>query len=101
MKKQFVIALNSTTEEQEKMFLEYIKSNGFGWWHWIDNFWLVVDTQDKLSAEKLRDDLENIFPKVRKLVIEIFSESSTWAGYGPNGEQRNMFNWLHNTWKEG
>lgn len=96
MKKRYIVGINSMTEEQEKAFLEYISSNEFAWWHWINNLWLIVDRSGKLTAEKLRNDLLEIAPDERNLVIE--AGGNDCYGFGPKGEKRNMFKWLNNTW---
>ena len=96
MKKRFVVAIDSMNKELDNKLLEYIKDNGFGWWHWIDNVWLLTTYKLDVSAVSIRNDLGYIIPN-RKIVIEVH-KSSAWAGYGPNTEEKNMFDWLHNTW---
>ncbi|MGO9145538.1 MAG: hypothetical protein ACLQDF_04145 [Desulfomonilia bacterium] len=98
MKKRFVVALDTSTEEQNDKFIEYIKENEMGWWHWISNFWLLTDTNDKVTAEKLRDDLLTIYPGVTQLVLEFRKDNDTWSGFGPKSDTRNMYEWLHNNW---
>jgi len=101
MKKRFVFALGKISEDQEKAIVDYLNSHSLGWWHWIDNFWMVIDTHGAIgSAGKLRDHLSEIVPEPYKLVIEITGDPNFWAGFGPNSEHRNMFDWLQNTWKE-
>lgn len=99
MKKRFVVALNSNTKEQNDVFKEYIKANGYGWWYWIDGFWLLTDRNGNLTAKKLREDLGEIYPGVRLLVLELRSGDDTWSGHGPKQEGRNMFAWLRRNWK--
>lgn len=98
MKKRFVVALDSHTAAQDKLFKDYIAKGGYGWWYWINGFWLLVDTSGKLNAEKLRVDLGEIYPAVRLMVLEITGQSDTWAGFGPSGEEKNMFTWLRQHW---
>jgi hypothetical protein len=98
MKKRFVVALNSNTEEQNKKFKEYIKKNGYGWWYWIDGFWLLTDSKGKLTASKLRTDMDEFYPGVRRLVLEMRDGDDTWSGFGPKKDGKNMFDWLHHNW---
>lgn len=97
MKKRFVVGIDTITEEQEKAFLEYLKTNSLAFWHWIDNFWLIVDRSEKFTAKKLRGEIKKLIPSERLLVIEVKGRGR-WSGFGPKTEKRNMFNWLHNTW---
>jgi hypothetical protein len=96
--KRFIISLDKTTNSQEKEFIEYIKENRYGWWHWLSHTWLIVDSRDYLNAAKLRDKLDEIFPSVYNLVIELRSKDDTWSGFGPTSEEKNMFNWLEKNW---
>lgn len=98
MKKRFVVALDSHTGAQDVKFKEYVKNAGYGWWYWIDGFWLVVDATGSQSAQKFREDLSVIYPGVTLMVIEINGNNDTWAGFGPNGEDKNMFTWLKENW---
>lgn len=98
MSKRFIVGVDSSTEEQDKAFLSFVKSHGLGWWHWLENFWLITDSSDQLTASDIRDELGKTYPGVHKLVIELSDSGDTWSGYGPKSEKRNMFNWLNETW---
>lgn len=98
MKKRFVVALDSYTDIQNNEFKSYIKDNGYGWWHWINGFWLLVDNTGDLTAKKLRDDLAVIYPGVHKLILELRGDDDTWSGFGPKTENKDMFSWLKKNW---
>lgn len=99
MRKRFVIALDSGTKAQNDQLLEYITSGGYGWWSWINGFWLLVDPAGKLDANKLRVDLGNIYPSVKMLILEIHGNADGWSGFGPNGDgDKSMFTWLKENW---
>lgn len=98
MKKRFAVALDSYTDVQNKEFKAYIKDNGYGWWHWINGFWLLVDSTGELTAKKLRDDLGVIYPGVHKLILELNGDDDTWSGYGPRTGDKDMFSWLNKNW---
>jgi len=98
MKKRFVIALDSHTKAQDDAFKEYISNKKYGWWYWIDGFWLLVDSSGELTANKLRTDLGEIYPGVHKLVLELHGNGDKWSGFGPNSETKNMFSWLKKNW---
>lgn len=100
MKKRFIIALDSSTDEQDKKHVAFIKENGLGWWHWITNTWMIVDNSGKFDAKKLRAELRKIYPGVNMMVFELSEEGDTWAGFGPNTEKNNMFSWIKRNWKK-
>lgn len=96
MTRRFVILTNELSREQEERFLAYFKDKGYGWWHWLDNAWLIAMVDKTIEVGDLRDKLNEIAPSVHKLVMEVSPVS--WSGYGPSGEERNMFDWLHRNW---
>lgn len=100
MRKRYIVALDSHTKEQNQKFKDFINENSLGWWYWINGFWLLTDPKGAFTARQLRDKLGIIYPEVRKLIIELRGspDDDTWSGYGPNTENKNMFNWLITTW---
>ncbi|MBG0624982.1 hypothetical protein I4P27_11140 [Enterobacter roggenkampii] len=98
MRRKFAVALDSSTVEQNKKLKEFIEENGLGWWHWINNFWLLTDAKGNFSAQSLREKLNEIYPGVHLLVISLDKDGESWSGYGPKNETKNMFNWLKDTW---
>jgi len=100
MSKRYIVGLDSSTEEQDDAFLQFINDNGLGWWHWLNNFWLITDSSGKFSAGEIRDELNESHPSVEKLVIELSDSGDTWSGFGPKSEDQNMFTWLRKTWSK-
>ena len=98
MSKRFIVAINSSTPQQDLAFKEYARVKGIGWWHWLNNVWLLYTYSDDLTATQLRDDLGEIYPNIRKLVLELSEGSDTWAGFGPTGAGRSMFAWIRENW---
>lgn len=98
MSKRFIVAIDRSNQEQNKAFLDYIQSQNLGWWHWIENFWLLVDTNNKLTAAAIRDKLDELYPSITNMVIELSASWDTWAGFGPSTKERDMFQWLKDTW---
>lgn len=99
MTKRYAVALANTTKDQDDEFLNYIKDNGMSWWRYVGNFWLLIDHKENKSIYEIRDDIQKILPGVHHIVLDITgAEHGEWAGYGPNKEPNNMFQWLHDTW---
>lgn len=99
MKKRFVVALASSTSQQNEAFKDYIRANRIGWWHWLPNVWLLSNPSGSLSAPKIRDELKTVYPGVHVLVVELSDSGDTWSGFGPTTEGKHMFKWLHDNWK--
>jgi hypothetical protein len=97
MKNRLVMGVDALTKEQEKEFVEYLRGRKCGWWHWIDNFWLITTTASDFLPSEIRDELVRIAPEVRVLVLNI-NDPKIWMGQGPQSEERNMFTWLQKTW---
>ncbi len=94
--RRFVVAAENLRVHE---FAGYLDSNGFGWWHWIDNFWLItVQNKVEISAEILQGKVNEFSDSPRCMVIEI-QGAHTWSGHGPKSSDggSNMFDWLSNT----
>jgi hypothetical protein len=100
MKKRFVIAVNSANAAQQEALVQFFKDQKVGWWHWLSNLWLVTDSRGQLSAASIRGTLKQILPGVHTVVLELNDEGDTWAGFGPNTENKSMFKWLKDHWKK-
>lgn len=100
MSKRYIVALDSSTNEQNYALQDFIKENSLGWWYWIKTFWLIIDSKEKFSASDIRDVLNRTHPKVDCLVIELNEHGDTWAGYGPATEEKNMFKWIKKNWEK-
>ncbi len=98
MKRRFVVTVNGLTKDQERSFIEHIRELGLAWWHWIDNFWLLVDRHDKTNVTELRDALKRFRGPSDAWFLK-FPEDVTWAGLGPKTEDSDMFKWIRSTWK--
>ena|SRR6266851_1585538 len=96
MTKWLVVSTQSITDEQEKAFIEYVRSKHMSWWHWTPNFWLVTGS-DPPSCGEIRDKLHELAPGQHTIVIEV--TPVTWAGFGPSSDKRNMFAWFDRNWK--
>lgn len=98
MKKRYIVCLGNSIKVQDEAFIAYIKEYGLGWWHWLSNVWLIVDSNGKLSAREIRDKLRLIYPGEHTIVLELSENGDTWSGFGPKSEERNMFEWLKTNW---
>lgn len=98
MKKRFVVAANPTTTDQDKVFQEWLSSQGLGWWHWLNETWLVSDPNGVQSAAEIRTKAMECFPGVFLLVLELTPMGDTWAGFGPAKEGRDMFKFMRDFW---
>lgn len=100
MKKRFVVLIDSSTKEQNDAFLNFIRQSGvFGWWHWLNGSWLLVSSSPLNTSQQIRDKITEIYPGVNNIVLEFREDgTSTWNGFGPQSEERNMFKWMHENW---
>lgn len=100
MKKLFIVTSNPTTVEQDKVFQSWIEPR-FGWWHWMNQTWMLIDTTGTHTASEIRDQCVECFPGIYVIVFEI-TGANTWAGFGansPTDENNNMFTWIKEHWK--
>ena len=100
MTKRFVVLLGSATKDQDDAFLNFIKSNRLGWWHWFPNSWLLKKLNSDIGASDLRDAARDIYGRANNLVIELNDNEDTWSGFGPKTENKDMFHWIRENWKD-
>ena len=94
MKKRFVVCYSDNIPKEKEMhFIQFIKDNKLGWWHWISNMWLLVDSSGQMTASILRDKICKLYSENRVMVIELDGDRDTWAGFGPT-QPKNMFDWI-------
>jgi hypothetical protein len=96
MKKNFVVAAGPISTEEEKTITAHFQGK-HAWWHWINGFWLVVDSRGALTVENIRNHIEKVAPNARVFVLEV-QNIVDWAGVGPETEERNMFRWIRQHW---
>lgn len=97
MKKRFIIAANFLTPDQERKFARYLAENKLSWWHWVKNYWLVVDKTSNLSCKKFRGEIKKIIGSTSVLVMEI-SGVNAWAGSVDSSSTSETFDWLDKVW---
>jgi hypothetical protein len=100
MKRRFVVAADKLSTEQEKEFRRFLTQFG-GFWHWIDNFWLLaVGGEEDISVAQIRDKVHAINPASRIIVLEVGNDVD-WAGRGKkNSAGKNQHDWLKTTWAD-
>jgi hypothetical protein len=98
MRRFFIVGIEGITPEQDKEFIRWAHDeNGFGWWHWIPNFWLLVGHRENVGCEEILDYLNSVAHNKNKLVLQV--TPTTWAGFGPTGPKKNMFDWIRQNWR--
>ena len=99
MSRYFVVGANPITDKEQTAIREWLSQyKSTGWWNWIDGFWLIVDFYSLLTVEEIRDEFVRIAPNADVMVLQV-SRLGTWAGYGPTEKNHNMFDWMHDQWK--
>jgi hypothetical protein len=97
MSKRYLVAINGIKKDDEKDFIEFLRSKNILWWHWIEGCWLLVDESDEDNKIVIRDYLKELESSRRCLIFEI-ENTGNWIGFGPK-TPKNMFSWLKSTWK--
>lgn len=98
-KKRFIVLIDTPTADADSQFREWVLSKGAGTWRWISNSWLISNATGNLTAGAIRDEVKRVY-RCNTFVIELREDGDTWAGYGPRGENRNMFTWIKRHWKK-
>lgn len=95
MARYFTLSTDPIQPEETRAFQEKIES--CAWWHWLPNYWLIVDPQEQLTASVIVDHLHAINPRTRALALQI--ERIEWAALTrPDEQGKDMAGWLRRTW---
>lgn len=97
MKKRFIIGIENLNKEESLKIRDFLAKNELDWWHWIDNFWLIIDPNGTKDVMFFKENLFKIIPPHRLLIMGTETKAD-WAGYGPKSDKYDMFDWLHNQW---
>jgi len=71
MRNKFVILVDSSNKLRDKKFADFLRNSSFGWWHWLNNAWLVVDGSGEMTLSELKDKVKSRFPKDRFIILEV------------------------------
>lgn len=98
--KRFVVVVESPSKEESSAMHDWIRSNRWGWWHWMEPLWLLVDGTDKASASSIRDKAKEIFPEKPVMVFDVTVDSVPWAGFnkGKTKDGKSPFAWMKSSW---
>lgn len=78
-------------------FKKWVESNSGSWWHWIPHSWLLVfDENSSVTTSDIRDQLRDLTGREWVMVTQV--ETKAWYGFGPNNDEKNMFNWIKKNW---
>jgi hypothetical protein len=97
MTKRFVVLTNARDNDQNNAFVELLRAEGFGWWHWLQGSWLLLTSKDHHSAKFIRDKHRETFGDEYCMILELPASGGTWSGFGPTGD-KNMFDWVKRNW---
>ena len=97
-RREFVVATDPITSDQASAFRDWLTDKEIGWWHWIDNVWLLETCAPDIDASSIRAQVTQIVPDLTCLVSEV--NTLSWSGYGPKSEKQDMFEWLQDCWGE-
>jgi len=93
MTNTFIVATDNMSWEDENEFVSFLKDKKCGWWHWIENFWIIESDNDSITPKVIIDKLQKINPNVKKIALKV-KDPIPWAGYGPETNSAKMFDWL-------
>jgi hypothetical protein len=95
--KRYLVAVTGLKADDEKAIINFARKKGVGWWHRISNVWLIVDPNDKTSAEEIRDLLFDMSNSKVGLVLE-GPAADLWVGFAAKDQAEETFTWLDKNW---
>lgn len=83
MKKLFIVSVDDATKEQRNAFTSALrtKHKGCGFWHHIENTWIIIDPTGELKASPLSDEILSLMPKATIMVLQ--AKPLDYSAYAP------------------
>lgn len=91
---KYIILIKECTVEDDRRFIAYVRSKGYGWWHWFTGSWIIA-TSENVDTKSLRDEVLKNLGRKYCLVMKVDVEM--WAGFGPTVKiegKMDMFDWI-------
>jgi len=95
MDANFIVVLDSGGVEQRDAISLYLQAQGFHFWHWVDNVWLISDAPVGLSPSQLWERLAAL-PSLGGQKMLVLGLNSSRSFFG-NLDQR-AWPWLQKFW---
>ena len=93
----FVVGVDGLSEEEEGTILDALRDRGCGWWHWIENLWLIEHPSDEVPATEIRSLFRERI-EAQKTIVVLQISCTDWATYGSESEERSYSKWLKEHW---
>ena len=90
--RKFVILVNAPSTQQQNALSKFLQGTPCGYWHYLSDAWLVVDSRPASTAASWRDEIQTLLPGKNILVFSVTVED--WAGNMP----KKNFEWLQKSW---
>ena len=95
MSRSFILVAQGGTAKLQDLVSNRIKAAGYGYWHWMQNFWIVTGLEAGVTPKTFSEWLEQT-PGVGQLTYLVLDTDS--ADYwGRNNAQ--AWDWLSRNWK--
>lgn len=96
MRRKYVIIVQGASTDLKNTITKHLLKKKYGYWHWMEDAWLVPSVDSKVSAQELGEWLEKIpgFGTITYLVIEVGPKRTYWG--------RNIkpaWDWIIQNWK--
>lgn len=79
--KVFAVAAAPSDQIRRDSITMHFKNQGWGFWHWFPDFWILATQNDDATSEELRETVKTIAPGLYCMVLAL-DTSSSWAGFG-------------------
>jgi hypothetical protein len=96
--KRFILATETLSADQERALALQFPQPPWAWWHWLPNFWLLVDQSGQMTGDNVRDLFSAVSP-AQCLVLEV--DGRTWTGMFTTDMARRaaMETWIRSYWE--
>ena len=92
MNRQFVVGVSDFLQEKQRELIERLRSDGYGWWHWIGDMWFIATASDKVTVKSIYEMFSEYTDNSNVIVMEI--ECKQTFLYGPIDKHASYSDWF-------
>jgi hypothetical protein len=95
---RFIVIRLGSNQPKEEVVTDFIKSKGYGFWHWASDVWLITSRKE-LTAGAMRDELLEVFGGQSQYIVIKPDGKTHWAAMTKKDSAgKSPATWFHETW---
>jgi hypothetical protein len=93
--RKFVVVVEKVSAPQQDAITNFVKAQGWDFWHWYENLWLVVDPTEIWTSQGISDAIRRMLsPDEINIMVLGVTDPMTYWGRAP----QESWAWMQLKW---